>query len=102
MKSKNYWLKGCLIGIGFAVIAYLLIWIFKLHFLDPIFLLPRMVSAFVYFGWIYDAYNPTQNIDIRFVTLFITSTLIMYGVLGAIIGQIYGKIKNRLHGTTTN
>ena len=93
--NKRYWLRGGGIGIGFIILLYITIWIFSMRFFDALFFIPRAGSLFCYYAWIYDPYHPVYGIDQRYVILLTSITIIMYFVLGAIGGWLYGKIKKR-------
>lgn len=69
-KSGNYWLKGLILGLCFYICIFL-------------------VTTFIFPGFVYGAESYTFLH--KYVSLY---ALLLYVIIGALIGWIYGMVKN--------
>ena len=84
-RTWSYWLKGGLIGLILGIIISL----------NELFI--GLGGMFLYnlsLGSLFDAIAVLTSEGIGFIIMFI-GIILVYTIYGAIIGVIYGKIKNR-------
>ena len=93
MKQKRYWLR---FGFGFLGFVFILFWI--LFFFGPKDDVWGISNAFILSnvpgGLVYGLFN-VHLPDTKEIPIIISLSIIIYFIIGAIIGWIYGKIKNR-------
>ena len=90
MNQKRYWLRGLIFGVIFGIlVTYVHEHIhYSLNFLEPYFgLLIQKLYIISFMPWSF--------VGILIVVLQFYLPSITYGILGGLIGWLYGKIKNR-------
>jgi len=105
MKQKQYWLRGGIIGFIAGTILIVVAMLTALNYDCSTKCTPYWYDVIGYIsGWLS---FPLTSVAKRLIGpgayilnfVFIPATYFMYGV---IIGWLYGKIKNRQYGATTN
>jgi len=95
-KDWSYWLKGGVIGICIGIILSVLIWteIYSTDWLWDIMVSPNFSLA----GWITGLFSCNlRGLGCFGLDAIISNALTIFEfiIVGALIGWIYGKIKNR-------
>ncbi|MBX4196291.1 hypothetical protein KW805_01760 [Candidatus Pacearchaeota archaeon] len=104
-KNKPTWLKGGIIAATIFILSLFIIYVLSLinDQLDDLFLIPAIPIAIVEgilmpgcgFGGSILSGSPYYCIESQSYFIQVMAGLIVYFILGALIGWIYGKIKNK-------
>lgn len=86
------WLKGLIIGVIIGIFLYLLGWVAEYSFIrDLISINTRYLVTSPFCAH----YLPNDDAVICFVIFGLPLNVVLYGLIGMIIGWVYGKIKSK-------
>ena len=100
MKQKRYWLSGGTVSSVIGIVFLLLIYATKS---ELIFSFPLIILSFPFFiggitSWAFldlGFQNSTWELSTLGTILNFTLVILIYFLIGAFLGWLYGKIKNR-------
>jgi len=99
-RGGKYWLKGMLIGVGVGIFLYFLGWIMEYSFISNIinYRIRYLISSPMCDPRLFPFITNDAEAPICFVIFGIPFNILFYGIVGLIIGWIYGAIKRSKNG----